>query len=65
MKTLEFFGPQRCMVGSDWPVSITTPTDYGNWFNLVLEKAMAGASPRDRADVAARSARRFYGLQKD
>lgn len=64
-KTIEIFGPQRCMVGSDWPVSVTAPADYTNWFHLVLDNAMAGASPRDRADVASGSARRFYGLQKD
>lgn len=64
-KTLEIFGSDRCMLGSDWPVSVRTPSDYNHWARLVLEEAMTGASPAELADVAFGTAQRFYGLTKD
>lgn len=64
-KTLEIFGSGRCMLGSDWPVSVKTPSDYGQWTQLVLEGALTGASPSELADVAYLTAQRFYGLHKD
>lgn len=64
-KTLEIFGSNRCMLGSDWPVSVKTPSDYGQWAHLVLGTALKGASPSELADVAHLTAQRFYGLHKD
>lgn len=49
---LEWFGPDRCMFGSDWPVS-TLVVPYGETIGIV------GADP----DVLARTAIRTYGLE--
>jgi predicted TIM-barrel fold metal-dependent hydrolase len=46
---LDLFGPHRCMVGSDWPVS-TLATTAEAWFDLVLD-AMAGLSHAEREAV--------------
>jgi L-fuconolactonase len=43
---LDLFGPQRCMIGSDWPVS-TLATTVEGWFDLVLD-AVAGLSRTER-----------------
>jgi L-fuconolactonase len=43
---LDLFGPQRCMLGSDWPVS-TLATTVEAWFDLVLD-AVAGLSRAER-----------------
>jgi L-fuconolactonase len=59
---LDAFGPDRCMVGSDWPVSTSPhgPRAYDGWFRLVLEKS--GLDPAERGAVAGATGRRFYGL---
>jgi L-fuconolactonase len=49
---LEWFGPERCMFGSDWPVCLLAG-DYGDGLALVP----------DDADVLARTAIRTYGLE--
>ena len=36
----ECFGPDRLMIGSDWPVCLVATT-YRGWFNLVLEQIAA------------------------
>jgi L-fuconolactonase len=43
---LDVFGPQRCMLGSDWPVS-TLATTVEAWFDLVID-AIAGLSRAER-----------------
>jgi L-fuconolactonase len=43
---LDVFGPHRCMLGSDWPVS-TLATTVEAWFDLVLD-TMAGLSRAER-----------------
>jgi L-fuconolactonase len=57
---LEVFGPERCMVGSDWPVC-TLATRPAAWFDLVLDVA-AGLSPHERDAVLHGTARSVYGL---
>jgi L-fuconolactonase len=59
---LEAFGPDRCMVGSDWPRSTHSADDrgYEAWFDLVLNQT--GLDRHERATVAATTARRFYGI---
>jgi L-fuconolactonase len=57
---LEVFGPDRCMVGSDWPVC-TLATDAAAWFDLVLD-AVAGLSADERDAVLHGTARSVYGL---
>jgi L-fuconolactonase len=58
---LEAFGPDRCMAGSDFPVS-AAPADapsYGGWFDLVA--ALTG-TPDEQDAVLSGTARRVYGL---
>lgn len=59
---LDLFGPARCMLGSDWPVSAATPhrVDPGEWFDLVLSSL--GASAEERAQLGWRTASEFYGI---
>ncbi|MEU6536632.1 amidohydrolase family protein [Streptomyces sp. NPDC047000] len=58
---LDLFGPERCLLGGDWPVS--TGTDAGTtadaWFGLVRD--VVGG--RDWPQVAAGTARRVYGIR--
>jgi L-fuconolactonase len=55
---LETFGPDRCMVGSDWPV-VTTATTYARWFDVLLD-VMSEVSARDRARVLRMTAQETY-----
>jgi L-fuconolactonase len=55
---LDLFGPQRCMLGSDWPVS-TLATTVEAWFDLVLD-AVAGLSPAEREALRHATARSVY-----
>lgn len=57
---LELFGPSRCMLGSDWPVS-TLATSYSQTM-VVLERLVAHLAPEERAEVASLTARRVYRL---
>jgi len=55
---LEVFGPDRCMIGSDWPVStLATTTDA--WFDLVLD-TLAELSPGERDAVLHGTASSVY-----
>jgi L-fuconolactonase len=60
---LDVFGPERCMVGSDWPVA-TLATTVEAWFDLVLD-ALAPLSPAERDAVAHRTASSVYPLRTD
>jgi L-fuconolactonase len=57
---LDLFGPQRCMLGSDWPVS-TLATTVEAWFDLVLE-SVAGLSPDEREAVRHGTASSVYDV---
>lgn len=56
---LRVFGPARCMVGSDWPVSAVTPHRLTNaeWFDLVGSRI---ADPTGRQQVLSGTAERIY-----
>jgi L-fuconolactonase len=60
---LELFGPDRCMIGSDWPVS-TLATTAEAWFDLVLD-ALDRLSPRERDAVLHGTACSVYGIAPD
>lgn len=63
--TLELFGPRRCLIGSDWPVSTAFDDPgwgYDDWMTLVGE-ALQGASEDERWAVGEGTARRVYGVQ--
>lgn len=59
---LEVFGPQRSMLGSDWPMSTSEPRARGiaAWQSLVLDAT--GLAPAERTAIAAGTARKTYGL---
>ena len=52
---IEWFGRERCMFGSDWPVCLLAAS-YEQVFNLVRE--VAG----DDEEIFGKTAERVYGL---
>jgi L-fuconolactonase len=56
-RALRWFGPERCMFGSDWPVCLLA-TDYGAALDLVRR----AVPERDRETVLATTAVRTYRL---
>jgi L-fuconolactonase len=63
-ETLHLFGADRCMLGSDFPVSLTRAAAYQDWITAV-ETAMAGSSVGEHESVAHRTAARVYRLADD
>jgi L-fuconolactonase len=59
---LACFGPERCLVGSDWPVA-TLATSYERWFDVLLE-FLSGVPPADREAILSGNAARVYGLER-
>lgn len=58
---LETFGPDRCMVGSDWPVSRQVAEPYGAWFDFVATSF--GLSEAEQELVLRTSAAATYGIE--
>jgi L-fuconolactonase len=58
---LEAFGPERLMIGSDWPVC-TLAGDYASTMGLVLDYVSA-LSPDARAGILGGNCARFYGIR--
>ncbi|MEP9397017.1 amidohydrolase family protein [Mesorhizobium sp. KR2-14] len=59
-KLLAWFGPERIVWGSDWPV-LTLAAGYDFW-NEVTVQLLDGLSEAERASIHAHAAERFYGL---
>ncbi|MEU7476834.1 amidohydrolase family protein [Lentzea sp. NPDC042327] len=57
---LEVFGPDRLMVGSDWPVCLLA-AEYGEVLSAA-DALLCGLSAAERADVLAGTATRVYRL---
>lgn len=59
---VEAFGPERAMIGSDWPVSakLGAGTTLRAWVDRV--RRATAATPAEWALLAERSGERFYGL---
>lgn len=57
---LEFFGPNRLMFGSDWPVCLVA-TDYSHWLEVVRDWA-APLSDNEQASIFGETAIRAYRL---
>ena len=57
---LDSFGPERLMIGSDWPVC-TVAAGYGAVLDVV-RTAVTGLKPDARAAVLGGTARRFWNL---
>ncbi|MCB0664818.1 MAG: amidohydrolase family protein [Saprospiraceae bacterium] len=60
--TFEYFGPERCMYGSDWPVC-TLASTYEHWFE-VINGYMDQFSENDRESFYHLNCQRFYRLDK-
>jgi L-fuconolactonase len=60
MTVLDAFGAERCMFGSDWPVSLRGKP-YGE-VKALLEAAVADLSPGERDNIFGNTAIRFYRL---
>lgn len=60
---VEAFGPDRSMLGSDWPVSAAFGArgGFADWVALVLESTRATASEREALEF--RTAASFYGIE--
>lgn len=59
-RLLDWFGPNRLIWGSDWPV-LTLAAGYNEWRDLT-DDLLSGLSAADRAAIMGRNARRFYGV---
>jgi L-fuconolactonase len=58
---LEAFGPERLMIGSDWPVC-TRVADYGRTMGVVIDWTKALA-PAERDAILGGTCARFYGVR--
>ncbi|HEY5100102.1 MAG TPA: amidohydrolase family protein [Gaiellaceae bacterium] len=58
---LEVFGPDRCMIGSDWPVLTLTGT-MEEWFDAVLD-VVGELAADDQQAVLLRTAATVYGIE--
>jgi len=59
---LAWFGPDRLIWGSDWPV-LTLSAPHGAWLALT-DRLLEGLSRNECAAIHGDNARRFYGLEK-
>lgn len=57
---VDLFGPQRSMLGSDWPVSGTGATRLPEWIAQV--RAAVGASTADWHEITEGTVKRTYGI---
>lgn len=57
---LEAFGPQRLMMGSDWPVCLLA-CDYGRWQSLVRE-FIGKLSTSEQQKIMGETAKAAYGI---
>jgi L-fuconolactonase len=60
---LDAFGPERLMIGSDWPVC-TLAAGYARTMGVVLE-LLAGRPARERDAILGGNAQRFWGLERE
>ena len=57
---LDWFGPERLVWGSDWPV-LTLAASHARWVEIT-DALLAPLSASERAAILGGNARRFYGL---
>ncbi|MFE5337459.1 amidohydrolase family protein [Isoptericola sp. NPDC056573] len=57
---LDVFGPDRLLLGSDWPVCLLA-SGYGRWLSTA-DELLSGLAPDERAAVRGRTAVATYGL---
>jgi predicted TIM-barrel fold metal-dependent hydrolase len=59
---VDLFGPERAMVGTDWPVSSAGDLDRADWFELIRDQT--GVTTSEWAQMAALTAERIYRLPR-
>jgi L-fuconolactonase len=59
-RAIEWFGPDRCMFGSDWPVCLLA-AQYGEVLDLLM-RALDDLDAAERAEVLGGTAARIYRL---
>lgn len=59
---LELFGPQRMMVGSDWPIMVGYGGYQPTWHTL--RRLLSGVDPQAREAIQGDTALRVYGLSR-
>jgi L-fuconolactonase len=57
---LEWFGTERLMFGSDWPVATQVAT-YGDVLDIVVE-SISGLTPNEQSAILDTNARTFYKI---
>lgn len=57
---LDWFGPERLIWGSDWPV-LTLAAPYHDWL-VLTDELLADLAPAERAAITGGNAMRFYGV---
>ena len=60
--TLDVFGPDRCMFGSDWPVSKLANADFSKVFQLAQE-LLDHLPKEDKRKIFGLNAIKFYNLK--
>ena len=56
------FGAARCMIGSDWPVSLLAASDYAACQSIVIEWCRANLSAEEAEGVLGANCAKFYRL---
>ncbi|TPE51011.1 amidohydrolase family protein [Amaricoccus solimangrovi] len=59
-RLLDWFGPERLIWGSDWPV-LTLAAPYADWAALT-ERLLGGLTAAEREGIMGGNAARFYGV---
>lgn len=61
-ETLEIFGPQRVMLGTDWPVCLLRLDSYADWIRTVTS-LVAVLSPDEQKQILTRNGESTYQLE--
>ena len=61
---LAAFGPDRCLIGSDWPVCLAVGSSYGSTLRLVRDYLiMRGLTGEQQDGILGGNCARVYGLK--
>ena len=62
--SMELFGTERLLYGSDWPVSLLRTADYGDWLEFV-KRALSPLSRAEQEAIFSKNCQRCYQLAVD
>ena len=60
---LEAFGPQRLMLGSDWPVCLLAAKDYDDVLQI-MDRFTSGMTPEEKEGIYGKNAQAFYKIEQ-